>query len=82
MFIHKLLACISTIFKEHLLFASTQVLSMLAGLTEYIMALLGFFKRMNVAIEEIINESESAMLSIAEDAAAGVELSQVDYEVS
>jgi hypothetical protein len=55
---------------------------MLAGLTENIMSLLSFFKRMNVAIEEIINENESAMSSIAEDAASGMELNEHDIEVS
>jgi hypothetical protein len=55
---------------------------MLAGLTENIIALLAFFKRMNVAIEEMIDENENAMRSIAEDAASGLELTDVDIEVT
>lgn len=68
-------------YQDHLLEAVRQVLEMLQGLTDNIIALMSYFEIMNVTINDMVNEHDTQLKSIAADQANGVQLSQADFEV-
>lgn len=61
--------------------AIRQVLEMLQGLTGNIIALMSYFEIMNVTINDMVNEHDTQLKSIAADQANGVHLSKADFEV-
>lgn len=61
--------------------AIRQVLEMLQGLTDDIIALMSYFEIMSVTINDMVNEHDTQLKSIAADQANGVQLIKADFKV-
>lgn len=54
---------------------------MLQGLTDDIIALMSYFEIMSVTINDMVNEHDTQLKSIAADQANGVQLIKADFKV-
>lgn len=78
--INAMINCSDEMKQDHLLNAIKEVLGMLNGLIANIVALIQFFETMNRAIEDMVEEHDSKLKSIA-DQSQDEDLQKSDFEV-